>query len=224
MGPSRTGTCAFTPADVHRVAPSLDAGTIHVWWLAYRHAQGRAPLKSLLAAYLGTEPEAVSLVDGEHGRPALATPHAIDFNWSHSGGHALVAIARGLPELGVDIEQLRPRRRVLALAERFFADTEYSLLTALPVTQRNDAFIHLWTAKEAVLKAHGRGLAYGLERVVFTLDHARVVPKAFQGDVGEVGTWQLRALAPAPNLCGNLAWHGTARQVRLLAGRHDHQP
>src|SRR3546814_6516543 len=63
---------------------------------------------------------------------------------------------------GADLELLRPRPRALALAERFFVRSETGALLALPAEAREAAFVRLWCAKEAVLKAHGRGLAFGL--------------------------------------------------------------
>src|SRR3546814_11324671 len=62
---------------------------------------------------------------------------------------------------GADLELLRPRPRALALAERFFVRSETGALLALPAEAREAAFVRLWCAKEAVLKAHGRGLAFG---------------------------------------------------------------
>src|SRR3546814_3037285 len=67
------------------------------------------------------------------------------------------------------LELLRPRPRALALAERFFVRSETGALLALPAEAREAAFVRLWCAKEAVLKAHGRGLAFGLDRLEFAL-------------------------------------------------------
>ncbi|HET7662317.1 MAG TPA: 4'-phosphopantetheinyl transferase superfamily protein, partial [Rhodanobacteraceae bacterium] len=153
------------PAQPSAVATSLDDADIHVWWLPRQRDEGRAPLLRVLAGYLGTRPEAIALGVNPHGRPRLdgALAGHLDFNWSHSGEHAVIAVAHHLPALGVDIERVRPRRSYMALAERFFAASEHALLASLPEDQRLPAFVRLWTAKEAMLKAHGRGLAYGLD-------------------------------------------------------------
>ncbi|HEX7339463.1 MAG TPA: 4'-phosphopantetheinyl transferase superfamily protein [Rhodanobacteraceae bacterium] len=212
-------TCApatFASALVADVAPCLDARHIHVWWVPYVRRDGRMPLKRVLAAYLDRSVDAVELTEGTHGRPALATPAELDFNWSHSGDHAMIAVARYLPQLGVDIEMQRERPRARQLAQRFFAATEAEALGGLPESARSEAFFALWTAKEAVLKAHGRGLAYGLERVAFELTPHGTRPKQFSGPIGAVDEWHCQTLHPQADLAGTLAWRGASRDVSLL--------
>jgi 4'-phosphopantetheinyl transferase len=205
------------PSGAHpgTVANTLDDASIHLWWLPWQRGQGRSPLLGLLAAYLAIPPAEVRLESGAHGRPALAAPAAaLDFNWSHSANRAVVALARRLPRLGVDVEYPRAGRDCLALARRFFSLPEYEQLEQLAPTARQRAFVQLWTAKEAVLKAHGRGLAYGLDRVTFTLAGASVRARQFAGPVGRADTWQLRHW-PLPDAAwATLAWQGGAREVR----------
>lgn len=204
------------PADV---AGRLGRNDIHLWWLPYRRAAGRQPLLDLLAAYLGTDACELELRAGTHGRPALTPPRELDFNWSHSGPRAVVALARGPLRLGVDVECPRTRRRTLDLARRFFAATEYARLRTLPESQREAAFLRLWTAKEAVLKAHGQGLSYGLDRVAFTLHGSRPHPDSFHGDVGDAADWHLRHWS-LPGGYASLAWHGDPRRVHHFVPEH----
>ena len=93
-----------------KVAEHLRDDEVHVWRLPYSPATGRAPLLGLLGAYLGRPAGSVRLASGEHGRPAFAEVSALDFNWSHSGALAVVAVARGVAP-GIDIERVRPRPR-----------------------------------------------------------------------------------------------------------------
>src|SRR5512139_3797885 len=160
------------PPTALKLAEGLGDDEIHVWAIPYAPASGRAPLRRLLPRYLGTRADAVELADGTHGRPELAglRRNELRFNWSHSGDRALVAIARSV-QPGIDLEHCARRgaRDVLALAHRFFAPQEAQALAALTAEERPSAFLQLWTVKEAVLKAQGRGLAYGLHRVVVDL-------------------------------------------------------
>lgn len=217
----RASVNPFDPAPVAEAAAELSDDAVHVWRLPYERGHGRDALRALLAVYLGENTDHVEFVDAAHGRPALAPPHRLDFNWSHSGEHALVAVAHDLPELGVDIERYRERSRALELATRFFDHSETAWLASLPVAQRSHGFLQLWTAKEAVLKATGRGLAYGLHRVVFAPSGHGLQPHRFDGAAGSGDDWQVHALDLPDDLLGTLAWHGAARKVRLFAPRPD---
>src|SRR5690606_23887146 len=105
-----------------------------------------------------------------HGRPHLDPRHGgFDVNWSHSGEQLLVALGEGV-QVGADLEFLRPRPRAMVLADRFFTTGEARALRARPDDMREAAFVRLWCAKEAVRKAHGRGIAFGLEKLEFVPD------------------------------------------------------
>lgn len=206
-------TAAHVPT-LANVAEHLRDDEIHVWRLDYRPSQKRAPLRGVLAAYLGITAEQVALTEGEHGRPALAAglDPSLGFNWSHSGGQALVAIARHLAP-GIDLERLRPRARALEIAERYFSVDEAAALAALPATERSAAFLELWTAKEAVLKALGRGIAFGLNRLSVASNLDRLQLRRLEGD--DVDAWQLRRLDVDHSLVATLAWRGDERRIRL---------
>ena len=134
---------------------------------------------------------------------------------SHSGDRALLALAQGVA-VGVDLELPRPRQRFMALAQRYFCASEVSALCECPEPERLRMFYALWTAKEAVLKAAGVGIAHGLARAVMRLDGGRWRPTRFGGALGPARAWHLEALAlPAP-LVGHLAWCGPMRQLHLV--------
>jgi 4'-phosphopantetheinyl transferase len=196
------------------VAEHLSDDEIHVWHLPYRHEQRRQPLRRVLAAYLGIDADSVVLIDGEHGRPELASTHdrLLGFNWSHSGDHAMVAIGRDVVP-GIDVEHLRPRLRPLEIARRYFDVDETAVLAKVPVEDRSAAFLELWTAKEAVLKALGRGLAFGLHRLRISSTPDRLTLQWIEGD--DASAWQLRRLTINASLMAALAWRGGARQIRL---------
>nr|WP_049621293.1 4'-phosphopantetheinyl transferase superfamily protein [Frateuria defendens] len=202
-----------------KVAETLGDDEVHVWRLAYDRHQGREPLRAVLAAYLDCPPHAVQLTQSEYGRPALAAEHGgtLDFNWTHSGDQALIALARGIAP-GIDLERLRPRPHALDIARRFFHAEEAANLIGLDPAQRDAAFLRLWTAKEAVVKALGRGLAYGLHRLSIALLPQGLVLRVLDGD--DPARWQLHELALDEAHVAALAWRGGARTVRCwtLAG------
>ena len=204
----------FLPIATSAVAEhaASQAAAVDVWRI-----RGEA-WRWVLARYAGLPADSLPLVPDAYGKPRLAAPNAPGFNLSHSGEVVLLAIARGT-EPGIDVEALRPRPRALQLAQRYFTAAEAAALARRSETDCQQAFYQLWTAKEAVLKALGRGLAFGLDRVGFALaaDGTTVEPLDFQDAAAPASAWQLHALAPAPGRLGALAWRGAARTVRLFA-------
>jgi 4'-phosphopantetheinyl transferase len=206
----------FVAASPAQVARQL-GDDVHLWRLTYARGLGRAPLRTLLADYLDAEPASIELRDDEHGKPHVflrgQEQRELGFNWSHSGEYALVALARNVTP-GVDIEQPREGVRILDIAQRFFAPEEASALSACEGPEREALFFRLWCAKEAVLKALGQGLAFGLERVAFERRGDSWSPARFDVEAGDPADWQVLALSPAPGCAGTLAWRGPARAVR----------
>lgn len=208
---------AWIPAVPTERAHSLGAQDIHVWRMDYERSQGHAPFRTLLASYLGASPDTLVFGHGTHGRPFLARPHSsLDFNWSHSGSLAVIAVARNLPRLGVDFERHRARPRALPLAQRFFDPDEYARLCALLPEQQEDAFLRLWTTKEAVLKAIGRGIGFGLNRVTFNVDETSVTPEDFAPDAGPTDLWHLQRIDDTQGYAC-LAWRDDNRHVHWFS-------
>ena len=158
-----------------------------------------------LAERLGELPGGLRLGRSAHGRPMLEAPTGWDCNWSHSGG--LLAIALGArARVGIDIERERRRPRALELARRFFTAAEADWLATPARGDPSLDFLRLWCAKEAVLKAHGRGLAFGLDRLGFREGGAGLQLAACDPALGDPGRWQVLEIRPAPGFLGAVAW------------------
>lgn len=209
--------------------PPLDDGLVHLWLLAIEHAPdhravaaaAHALLGRLLARYAGLDHPPVLARTGR-GKPYAPALAGIDFNLSHARDHALIAIARGQP-LGVDLERIDRKLDAHDLARRFFSKREADALDALPEAQRAIAFLRLWTCKEAVLKALGAGISFGLDRVAFDLDAAGD-PAAIAevaSEAGEAAGWRLSLLEPTEGFLGAIAWHGAPRQIRAFVAGGD---
>jgi 4'-phosphopantetheinyl transferase len=190
---------------------------IHLWffpqWERTPDAAQSAPVRSLLAAYLDRPGAAVRIERGEHGKPHVADV-PLEFNLSHAGGALVLAVSRRIA-LGIDLESIRRRTRpAVELARRFFTPAEAGALEALPPGRRQDAFLRLWCAKEAALKAHGRGIGFGLDRFEFALDAAGTVAPAAGNP------WRVVAFAPSPEHVGALAHAGLVSRVCAFVARN----
>ncbi|MFP7723393.1 4'-phosphopantetheinyl transferase family protein [Lysobacter sp. A3-1-A15] len=166
-------------------------------------AQAQAWLETRLAGEEGP----VTMQRDARGRPLLCTPRGChDCNWSHSGEGLLVALGEHVA-VGIDMERLRPRPRALAVAARYFTPGEADwLATQAAGDDRDLAFLRLWCAKEAVLKAHGHGLSFGLHRLRFEDAGGGLVLRDCDPALGLARDWHLRELVPSPGYIGALAW------------------
>jgi 4'-phosphopantetheinyl transferase len=195
---------ALSPAEHHRAERYRHSGD------ARRFAAGRGWLRHLLGAELGVPPVDVPLVDGP-GKPRLAGggPH---FNLSRSGELAVVAMAPF--EVGVDVER-HDEGRVMDAAPVACTPAELAGLGRLPADKRADAFLELWTAKEAYVKGRGVGLAVAPDRVELgPVGGDGAVPVRTLGEAGPA-RWWVRRLRPRPGYVAAVAAEGRAWEIAI---------
>ncbi|MEL1266319.1 4'-phosphopantetheinyl transferase family protein [Pseudoxanthomonas putridarboris] len=181
---------------------------IAVWLLPHTPRQrGEPGARLILSQALGQPPHTLPIVRDAQGRPHFIEPlRHLETGWSHSGEALLVALGEGI-ELGVDVERLRPRPRAMEVARRFFHPEETQWLQSQEDSARDDAFFRLWCAKEAVLKAHGQGLSFGLHRLRFVPDGPRLRLAECDASLGRAQDWRLHDWQPRPGYHAALAWH-----------------
>ena len=113
-------------------------------------------LRILAGRALRVTPSALRWNLGPYGKPALAAPWSgLSTSLSHSADLVAVAIAAGRA-VGVDIQHLVPRLDAVAMSDRFFPPAEAKYVAAgRDASARAERFTHLWSRKEAVVKAAG---------------------------------------------------------------------
>jgi 4'-phosphopantetheinyl transferase len=180
----------------------LDAGEREA---AARIRVARAATRIVLGDALGTDPARVAISrrcahcgDRAHGRPTVTGHDEISFSLSHSGGYAAIALTEGGVNVGVDVEEVRARSRLDALAARVLNDEEHARWRANEdADEQLRSFLRAWTGKEAYLKALGVGIATPL----------RDVPTQVEG-------WSMRELDAGSNRVAALAADRTELVVR----------
>ena len=189
----------------------------------------RAAQRAILARYLGAAPRSLCFDKGTLGKPSLAVAHQdprkpLHFNLSHSFERALLAVTCGAP-VGIDVEHLRSVRQLEALAARYLAPAEQAWLLALPEVERSKPFLRLWVGKEAVAKATGEGLQFGLRRIALGLgeeagrqDALRF--DAIDDDPAAAADWTLEVLDET----GDYVAAAAARRAGMVVRRWDFEP
>lgn len=121
----------------------------------------RVLLRNQLAEALTCAPASVRYARGVHGKPSIegVDERRLSFNLSHTQGAVLIALGQGA--IGVDIERHDARAFPAEVGESVFTNIEQTLLSELPAMRYNIGAYALWTRKEALIKADGRG--FGIE-------------------------------------------------------------
>lgn len=128
---------------------------------AVQFLHARALLRAVLCAALARPNAELVLHYAPNGKPFL--PGGPPFSLTHTPGWAGLALAPE-GEVGVDFEAHDPARDFPLIARRAFSADERAAIDALPDPDaRRAAFYATWTAKEACLKADGRGITADLQ-------------------------------------------------------------
>lgn len=132
----------------------------------WRFIEAHALLRFVLGHYLNMEPSSIEFVLSPYGKPQQSCPASalgVAFNLSHTVGMIAVALAGDGQRVGVDVEKCGSPVNALEIARSHFSPRESAYLDALPPAAQADAFRQLWTRKEALHKADGRGLSLPLD-------------------------------------------------------------
>lgn len=125
-----------------------------------RSIVARGVLRSLLSQYTGDPAAQLKFNYTRTGKPFLSERGVdVGFNVSHSGNCVLLAFGKE-SALGIDVEQVVPRKNLEAAARRYFSAEECQLAEASGDAE--SFYYQLWTRKEAFLKAQGGGVFSGL--------------------------------------------------------------
>jgi 4'-phosphopantetheinyl transferase len=192
------------------------AARFHFQRDAQRFCVTHARMRSILGAYLQSDPRELTFASSPHGKPSIPDiAPDIRFNLSHSGDHAIlgVAVAR---EIGVDVEKTRENVECEQLAERFFSVNEREFMRGLAAEQKLPAFFRLWTCKEAFLKAHGSGLSRTLSSFDVRLGNSPGELLKIRGDASEENRWSLVELESSAGYAAAAVVEGELQAIRAF--------
>lgn len=185
-----------------------------------RYAMSHIALRMILAHYLSLAPAAIRFTCNSFGKPSLLAfeegSHPINFNLSHSGSYAIVAISRQ-GQLGVDIEKICAHHDIELLVNTYFSLTERQMFRLLPEDVHMLEFFRIWTRKEAFIKALGMGFSFPLSDFDVT-----VMPDVMPGILHisdssyDVTNWSVFNLKPKNPYVGSLVSWGEYMDVRHI--------
>lgn len=167
-----------------------------------RYIAVHAQLRVLLANTVNANPQQLRITRNQYGKPYLSDYPEVAFNLSHTANKLAVVIGFNC-QLGVDIEQVKPRDNVTALVARCFAEEEQAYWQQQPMAEKLRAFYRLWVRKEALVKAIGRGIALGLSQCVINPENPSRLLRLPAG-YGRPEDWLIGDIDYGEAVCG--AW------------------
>lgn len=179
---------------------------------ARRFSAARGWLRAVLGAELGVPPGTVRLTE-DGAKPRLVDEPGLHFNVAHADELAVIAVSSS--RVGVDVEPVEPTRLDPGLVGVACSTIEAEALGRLAVEDQALAFLRLWTAKEAYLKATGEGLSVPPSSVEVAWSRPEeAAPVRLAGDPSP-GHWWVRELHPSAGFIGAVAGEGPDWEIRL---------
>jgi 4'-phosphopantetheinyl transferase len=173
-----------------------------------RFATGRRALRFLVSKYLLEDPLTIDIVAQKGEKPFIRHPVTkIRFNISHSGCWVVIALA--CEELGIDIEKINSSFDYSILLDEYFSNAEQRFIH--DAGNPTNAFYSLWTRKEALVKALGRGLLENLKKIS-VLDG-----QEFKDIYARI--WRIRSFVIPDEYPASLAYFGSPEEICYLDGR-----
>ena len=122
----------------------------------------RTVLKFLLAEQIGLAIDTVIIEVDANKKPYLPSHPAVYFNVTHAADYAIIAIAKST--VGIDIEIINKDFDFNEILPTVFNASE--IAEVINSSNKHFTFYKLWTRKEAIVKATGRGIDDGISEIV----------------------------------------------------------
>jgi 4'-phosphopantetheinyl transferase len=183
---------------------------------AYAMAHGLA--RRLAAGLAGVSLNEIRIGYRETGQPRLEPPlEGLALSLSHARRMVAVAVASDM-EIGIDVETLDRAVPEAAVLAQVLSRAEQDEIASLDIDlARTARFMRFWTAKEAVLKATGEGIAMR-ELAKIDLSGAVSPLSDLSMRAGLAGRWHLETNATA-DCVWSLAVRHRSAACRVI--RHD---
>lgn len=144
---------------------------------------GRYLTRVILGHYTNNKPENIRLIPDTFGKPYADVN--LYFNLSHSHNQVFLGVSNA--QIGVDIEIINADMVFDNIIKNNFSIIECQFLRETSKGKKVDTFFELWTKKESVIKAIGKGINIPLQS--FNVIHPDGKVSWNTGQISEKGDW-----------------------------------
>lgn len=126
----------------------------------------RGYLRRVLSTWVHIDAKEIKFKYSPFGKPEIDDPRGnlVQFNLSHSDNYFAIAVSNYFP-VGIDIEFCCSEMEVYNVAQHIMTSNEFSCFSSLKNEFQRKQFFNIWTAKESLVKAIGRGLSVNLQDI-----------------------------------------------------------
>ena len=173
-----------------------------------RFVLSRVMLRTILAKYLNRSAGHIEFEISECRKPSVRSVTDLHYNVSHAGDWVLIAIA-GSP-VGIDIEHINQGLDYTQVLPVCFNSHEAHFIqnNADSVKQ----FYELWTRKESLVKATGKGLDDDMPFVPCTDGLHEALPEK----IGSDKNWNVLSITPGIDYVASISFYPDVKQVLFL--------
>ncbi len=188
-----------------------------------RREQGllsQAFVRLVLGMYLRRPPQAIVIERAPGGKPRLSADDAkgaVTWSLSHAGTLLVLGVGTG-SEIGVDLEWRGRAVDAVALSRRYFAPEEADRIAQTAAQDQVEVFLQYWTAKEAVCKANGRGIAGMLSTTILQWSGEQATVVVGQPVGKEPAVYRVRFCDPVAGSLAAMAVEDPAVHLRYWDG------
>jgi 4'-phosphopantetheinyl transferase len=162
----------------------------------------RSLLKIILASYTKLVVTAIHLDYQVNKKPYLSSHPWLHFNVSHSEDYAVIAISR--EKVGIDIEFKSDDFDHGIISSDIFENKELTFIKN--ASNKSNAFYTLWTRKEALVKALGKGIDENFKYIPCLEGQYNLESDLVKNSEN----WQLSSFEITDNYAGALAYESSS--------------
>lgn len=187
--------------------------------LINRYITSHGILRCIISHHVNQPAAQLEFTNNIYGKPFLKDNN-IQFNMSHSHNIACYVLSFN-NKVGVDVEFHDNIIDMTGISEIVFTKKEIELLKSFNTQEKYKAFYTMWTQKEALVKAIGRGLSYPINTIetteLLSINNILPIPENNESNKYTLhNTWYCCRLETPENYSGAIVAHNQIDKITYL--------
>ena len=193
--------------------------------LRSRHIVSTGLARVLISNYTTYKPNDIIFKYNEFGKPFVSPDsngNNLFFNLSHSYNYVVYVFTRNMP-IGIDVEKVKELADMEGVVDLCFSESEKKWFSKVSSDKKEEIFYKIWTAKEAYIKAIGKGFSFSPKRISLGQQiENRLFVKEIEGN-GDNNLWKLITFNPYPDFISSIMVENNNYEIAIENFNFDSQ-